>query len=185
MICYLDMGSWESYRPDAGDFPPSVLGKRYEGYPQERWLDIRRIRLLAPILSRRLALCEKKGFDAVQADNLSGYTNDTGFPLTGEDQLRFNRWVARRARRLGLAAGLTNDGLQAHQLSTAFDFAVIESCFDFSECDLYSPFVAGGKAVFAIEYDLGPAEFCAPARSLRFSVIRKSPALSARPWQHC
>ncbi|HWO47271.1 MAG TPA: endo alpha-1,4 polygalactosaminidase, partial [Solirubrobacterales bacterium] len=32
-ICYLDVGSWESYRPDAGRFPKSVLGRAYEGYP--------------------------------------------------------------------------------------------------------------------------------------------------------
>lgn len=184
-ICYMDMGSWESYRPDAGKFPRSVLGKQYEGYPQERWLDIRRVSVLAPILGKRLALCKSKGFDAVQADNLSGYTNDTGFPLTGDDQLRFNRWVAHRAHELGLAAGITNDGFQSRPLARTFDFAVIESCFDFTECDLYSPFVAAGRAVFAIEYDIAPADFCAPAATLRFSVIRKSPALAAQPWQHC
>lgn len=184
-MCYMDMGSWESYRPDADDFPESVLGNRYEGYPQERWLDIRKLGILAPILGKRLEICRDKGFDAVQADNLSGYTNNTGFPLTGKDQLRFNRWVAGRAHRLGLAAGLTNDGLQARPLSQSFDFSVIESCFDFDECGIYSPFVDAGKAVFAIEYDIAPAEFCGPAEELRFSVIRKGPALDARPWEHC
>lgn len=185
VACYMDMGSWESYRPDAGDFPASVLGAQYEGYPQERWLDIRRIPTLAPILGKRLKICARKGFDAVQADNLSGYTNHTGFPLTGKDQLRFNRWVAGRAHSLGLAAGLTNDGFQSTPLARVFDFSVIESCLDFDECDIYSPFVDAGKAVFAIEYKKTPAEFCGPAKELRFSMIRKSEALGARPWQHC
>src|ERR1700754_771925 len=36
-ICYLDVGSWEEYRPDASKFPKSVLGDVYEGYPEERW----------------------------------------------------------------------------------------------------------------------------------------------------
>ena len=39
-ICYLDVGSWESYRPDEAEFPRSVIGRRYEGFPDERWLDI-------------------------------------------------------------------------------------------------------------------------------------------------
>ena len=33
-ICYLDVGSWENYRPDAKKFPRSVLGERYEGFPE-------------------------------------------------------------------------------------------------------------------------------------------------------
>src|ERR1700709_1449994 len=39
-ICSLDGGSWEEYRPDKGEFPESSLGKRCEGYPDERWRDI-------------------------------------------------------------------------------------------------------------------------------------------------
>jgi hypothetical protein len=51
VICYLDVGSWENYRPDASQFPISVRGRRYEGFPNERWLDIRdqlRLNELAP-----------------------------------------------------------------------------------------------------------------------------------------
>ncbi|CAM6000833.1 unnamed protein product [Sphagnum balticum] len=33
VICYISVGSWESYRPDANKFPASVLGKVYAGYP--------------------------------------------------------------------------------------------------------------------------------------------------------
>ena len=47
VVCYLDVGSWETYRPDAKRFPRSVIGRRYEGFPDERWLDIRRFRLFA------------------------------------------------------------------------------------------------------------------------------------------
>src|SRR4051794_19699141 len=42
VICYLDVGSWETYRPDQGQFPRSVIGRRYSGFPDERWLDISR-----------------------------------------------------------------------------------------------------------------------------------------------
>ena len=184
-ICYLDVGSWESYRPDAGRFPESVKGKRYAGYPDERWLDIRRIAVLAPLLRHRFDICRRKGFDAVEPDNLGGYTNDTGFPLTGADQLRFNRWVAREVHRRGMSVALKNDGEQAARLAGAFDFAVVEQCFQYDECGLYRPFVAAGKAVFEAEYELSPAGFCPRARTLRFSAIRKGYDLFARPWRPC
>ena len=43
VICYISVGSWEDWRPDAGQFPSEVLGNDYEGWPGEKWLDIRRI----------------------------------------------------------------------------------------------------------------------------------------------
>jgi hypothetical protein len=33
LICYVSVGSWESYRSDAARFPQSVLGKGYDGFP--------------------------------------------------------------------------------------------------------------------------------------------------------
>jgi hypothetical protein len=41
VICYIDVGSWENYRSDASKFPASLLGAKYSGFPNERWLDIR------------------------------------------------------------------------------------------------------------------------------------------------
>ena len=40
-VCYIDAGTWEDWRPDRKRFPDSVLG-RDNGWPGERWLDIRR-----------------------------------------------------------------------------------------------------------------------------------------------
>jgi len=53
VVCYLSAGSWEDWRPDAADFPASVLGNDYEGWPGEKWLDIRQIEQLAPIMRAR------------------------------------------------------------------------------------------------------------------------------------
>jgi hypothetical protein len=184
-ICYLDVGSWESYRPDAGAFPDRVLGNVYSGYPDERWLDIRRIGTLAPILRRRFDLCARRGFDAVEPDNIAGYENKTGFPLSGADQLRFNRWVAREVHRRGMAVALKNDPDQVRALVGAFDFAVVEECFQYEECERFSPFVEAGKAVFTAEYEGSPAEFCPQAQKLRFATIKKGYDLFARPWQPC
>ncbi|HWO84672.1 MAG TPA: endo alpha-1,4 polygalactosaminidase [Solirubrobacterales bacterium] len=185
VICYLDVGSWESYRPDADRFPAAVLGRAYEGYPDERWLDIRRLDLLAPILRRRFDLCRRKGFDAVEPDNVAGYENKTGFPLTAGDQLRFNRWVAREVHWRGMAVALKNDPEQVGQLLRSFDFAVVEECFAYEECGRFSPFVEAGKRVLVAEYSEPLSAICAQAERLDFSVIHKDYDLFARPWAAC
>src|SRR5438128_5037441 len=43
VVCYLNAGAWEKWRPDARQFPAAAMGRAYEGWPGERWLDIRRI----------------------------------------------------------------------------------------------------------------------------------------------
>jgi hypothetical protein len=185
VICYLDVGSWESYRPDAGEFPRSVLGRRYEGFPNERWLDIRRFHSFAAPLERRFGICARKGFDAVEPDNLAGWENKTGFPISAVDQLRFNRWVARQVHARGMAVALKNDGPQAGQLVGEFDFAIVEQCFQYEECGAYRVFTQKDKAVFEAEYELEPAAYCVEAQSIGFSAIRKSYDLFARPWLPC
>jgi hypothetical protein len=184
-ICYLDVGSWESFRPDAKRFPRSVLGDRYEGFPNERWLDIRKFHSFARILERRFATCARKDFDAVEPDNLAGFENRTGFPLSATDQLRFNRWVAHRVHALGMAVALKNDGTQARALVGEFDFAIVEQCFQYRECGLYKTFVDHRKAVFEAEYELDPEKYCSQAAALDFSAIGKSYDLFARPWRTC
>jgi hypothetical protein len=187
VICYLDVGSWESYRPDAGKFPRSVIGRRYDGFPDERWLDVSRFELFAAPLKQRIDVCARKGFDAVEPDNLAGWEpeNKTGFAITRADQLRFNRWIARQVHRRGMAVALKNDGRQAAQLVGQFDFAVVEECFQYDECGYYEVFADAGKAVLVAEYELPLAEFCAAAARFRFSAIRKSYDLFARPWEPC
>ncbi len=32
-ICYINVGSWENWRPDKGQFPKRVLGRDYYGWP--------------------------------------------------------------------------------------------------------------------------------------------------------
>jgi hypothetical protein len=185
VICYLDVGSWEEYRPDQGQFPKSVLGNVYEGFPEERWLDIRKYKLFAPIMEKRIAMCAEKGFDGVEPDNIAGWENKTGFPLTRADQRRYNLWIARQVHKRGMAVALKNDPRQAKELLPAFDFAVVEECFQYEECDAFEPFVEAGKAVFEAEYELPPSKFCAEAKDLGFSAIRKGIELFAKPWEPC
>ncbi len=179
VICYFSAGSWEEWRPDAGDFPESVLGRDLEGWPGERWLDIARLDLLGPILSARLDLAAQKGCDGVEPDNVDGYANDSGFPLSAADQLAYNTWLAQQAHERGLSIGLKNDLEQIPDLLPYFDWALNEECFSYEECAALSPFVSAGKAVFGVEYDLTPAQFCPQANSLDFDFLRKHWELDA------
>ena len=178
VICYVSVGSYEDFRPDAGRFPAALLG-RSNGWPGERWLDIRQWARLEPVLRDRFEVCRDKGFDAIEADNVDGYANDSGFPLTAADQLTFNRRVARLAHGLGLGIGLKNDLDQVAALEPDFDFAVNEECFRYGECGRLRPFTAAGKPVFNAEYDLPPDRFCPQARELEFAAMRKRPDLDA------
>lgn len=178
VICYLNVGAWEDWRPDADDFPAALLGKG-NGWEGERWLDIRQTKTLRPLLAKRFDMCADKGFDAIEPDQLDGHINDTGFPLTAQHQLDFNRMVSRLARERGLSVGLKNDVDHVRQLLDDFDFAVNEECAAFDECAKLSPFIEAGKAVFHVEYELKAAEFCPRTRALGFSSMAKRPHLDA------
>ncbi|MEY9988626.1 hypothetical protein ABIE67_000658 [Streptomyces sp. V4I8] len=176
VICYVNVGAWEDFRPDRRDFPRSLLGKP-NGWHGERWLDIRQLPLLRPLMERRFDMCRDKGFDAVEPDLVEGYGNDTGFPLTARHQLRYNRMIAAIAHERGLAVGLKNDLAQIPHLLDDFDFAVNEECAQYDECALLAPFTAAGKAVFHVEYAEPTARFCPTARKLRLSSMLKKPEL--------
>jgi hypothetical protein len=181
VVCYVNAGAWENWRKDKNDFPASVLGNALDGWPGERWLDIRRIGVLGPIMRARIQMCANKGFDAVEPDNVEGYANKSGFPLSGRDQLRYNRWFANAAHKAGLSVALKNDLGQVKALISSFDFAVVEECFQYRECGKAVPFVDAGKAVLETEYELSRAAFCAKAHDLGFSSMRKR--LSLRAWR--
>ncbi|WP_327269767.1 endo alpha-1,4 polygalactosaminidase [Streptomyces sp. NBC_01218] len=178
VVCYLSTGAHEEFRPDAGSFPAAVLGKG-NGWEGERWLDIRRTDVLEPLMEARIAMCAEKGFDAVEPDNMDGYRNDTGFPLTAADQLAYNRLIARLAHRRGLAVGLKNDLDQIPALEPDFDFAVNEQCAQYDECEELLPFTEADKAVFHVEYELPAAAFCARSRELGLSSLEKRYALGS------
>jgi hypothetical protein len=180
-VCYVNAGAWEAWRPDAGRYPRHVIGAPLEGWPGERWLDIRRLDVLLPLIRARFRMCRTKGFDAVDPDNVSGYAGTTGFMLTAADQLRFNRALARTAHELGLSVALKNDLDQVRALVRYFEFAVVEECFQYEECERVLPFVRARKAVFAIEYRLPRSRFCAQARRLGIVAIRKR--LDLRGWR--
>jgi endo-alpha-1,4-polygalactosaminidase (GH114 family) len=187
VVCYFSAGSSEDWRPDFKDFQASDLGKPLSGWPGERWLNIRSENVKRIVLAR-LDLARSKGCDGVEPDNIDAYTNDSGFALSANDQLAYNRWLAREARARGLRVGLKNNVEQIPDLAADFDFAVNEQCHEFrsaqgSECDAYRPFISAGKPVFNAEYlpeyatnEASRARLCSESRSLgiRTLVLPKS-----------
>ncbi|WP_327283083.1 MULTISPECIES: endo alpha-1,4 polygalactosaminidase [unclassified Streptomyces] len=171
-ICYVSTGAWEEFRPDAAAFPKALLGEG-NGWEGERWLDVRRTSELEPLMAKRFDMCREKGFDAVEPDNMDGYRNETGFPLTADDQLKYNRLIAKLAHDRGLAVGLKNDLDQIPQLVGDFDFAVNEQCFEYDECERLTPFVTAGKAVFHVEYEGRIGKWCPRSQQLRLSSLQK------------
>ena len=177
IICYISTGSWEEWRVDANTFPQDALGNVLAEWEGERWLDIRNQQVRRNMITR-FDLAAEKGCDAIEPDNIDGYLNDTGFDLTAEDQLEYNRFLAEQAHERNLSIALKNDISQAHLLVEYFDFAINEQCFELNECDKLKPFIDAGKPVFNAEYhpryvenEEERAELCLESINLQFSTL--------------
>ena len=127
----------------------------------------------------RMEQAAQKGCDGIDPDNVDGYSNNTGFALSYNDQLAYNVALAEAAHELGLAIGLKNNLDQIKDLVNYFDFAVNEECFQYDECNTLKPFVDAGKAVFGIEYNLANSSFCPQANTLNFDFLKKNLSLDA------
>lgn len=178
VICYINAGSWEDFRPDSAAFAKALQGSS-NGWKGEKWFDIRKLDELRPLMAARFDMCRAKGFDAVEPDTIEAYNQNSGFPLTADDQLRYNRMLAQLAHERGMAIGLKNDLDQIPALLADYDFAVNEECAQFNECHRLTPFIQAGKAVFHVEYKLGTERFCAQSKALGLSSMQKKLELDA------
>ena len=152
VICYFSAGSSENWRPDFSKFKPADMGKELEGWPGERWLDVRSANVWS-IMTARMDMAKQKGCDGIDPDNVDGYTNKPGFSFTARDQLDYNTFLANNAHQRGLTVSLKNDMDQVKTLASLFDFSINEQCFQYNECDKLQPFIALNKPVFNIEYN--------------------------------
>jgi len=151
VLCYFSGGSSEDWRPDFAQFAAADLGNQVDDWPGEKWLDIRNESVLAVMLAR-LDQAKAKGCDGVEPDNMDGYNNDTGFDLTADNQLGYNRRLANEAHQRGLAVALKNDGDQAEDLVAYFDLSLNEQCHELGECAALTPFTTSNKPIFNAEY---------------------------------
>jgi hypothetical protein len=184
VIAYLSVGSVENFRPDANDFPQSVIGNDYEGYPDEKWLDIRKIELLAPIMKARFDMVKNKGFDGIEPDNMNGYQNNTGFTISEEDATIYARWLIAQAHSRGLSIGQKNSEELIPVLFDEFDWILTEDAFADGFYEELSPYVSVGKAVFLVEYTerISPENFqeqvCPRALTKKYSAVLKNRELT-------
>lgn len=174
VVCYVSVGAVEDYRPDAGDFPERLIGATLPDWPDERYLDIRDLDALGPLWAARLDACADKDFDAVDPDNIDGYLNESGFPLTEDDAVAMALWLADAAHERGLAIGQKNAPELTPRLIDALDFAVTEECLSQGWCDEVASYVEAGKPVLAIEYVEDGAtlnRWCGEAEALGLSLL--------------
>jgi hypothetical protein len=127
--------------------------------------------LQAPVIDG----CAAAGFDAVEFDNLDSYSRSDG-ALDLDDAVAFTTLLVERTHDAGLAAGQKNTAeLEARgRDEIGFDFAVVEECDRYSECDVYTSVY--GQHVLAIEYtdDLRDtvAGLCSRESTPRSTVVR-------------
>jgi hypothetical protein len=184
VICYMDVGTSEDYRPDYSSFPASVQGSS-NGWPGEKWLDVRQLSVLEPIMTKRFELCKEKGFDAVEPDNMDGYENSTGFPITAAEQLTYDEWVATEVHSLGMAVLQKNDGEQTAQLEPYFDGALDEQCNQYSECSNFEDYLKAGKPVLNAEYSLATSQFCSADNTAGIMGARYDLELDGKTFEPC
>ena len=180
-ICYVSVGTTETYRDDVNVFHDMsifgrpVVGKRYEDWPDEFFLDITNPALHL-VMQRRFLECAMKGFQAVEPDNMDVYQNDSGFEITAEDTIRYLETLVQDAHSVGLEIGQKNVPELTDRLVGMMDFIITESCFQDDWCQDVTAYLAAGKPVFDAEYTDRPIDWrkaCRAAKWLNISMILK------------
>lgn len=153
----------------------------YDCWEGEKWLNTIHAGVRS-IMANRVKLAEEKGCQAVDPDNIDGYLHATNFDLTIADTKDYLIFLANEAHSRGLLIGMKNAaeiaGDGSNFVKNNMDFAVVEECYNYDECDQYSTFIELGRPVFAIEYtSLDPFDngVCASLlpifESLQFSLL--------------
>jgi hypothetical protein len=164
-VCYLDL-AWEDYRPDGspaprGLFPAAALGKVYFGFPQERWVDFRQLNALKPMLTERISMCARKGFDAVELDDIDSFDppTTTGFYLTPGDAQNYLAFAFNLIHSYGMTALWKNSPRLARWGARYADGAVEEECFVYHQCRSWHVFTADRTKAQPTGKWVGEAEY--------------------------
>ena len=163
--------------------PGLVLRRHGRPVVDEAWgeqlLDLRTARTrdrLAAIVGRWTRGCARRGYDAVEYDNLDSFTRSHHL-LTRHQALAYARLLVRGAHRAGLAAGQKNladlDGTRL-----GYDFAVAEECGRYEECARYTAHY--GDRVLAIEYRDRDFRWTCERYGDRLAVVLRDRDLSPR-----
>lgn len=153
-------------RPDERSSWPAdlVLDELGEdpGWPGEYLIDISsdaKRAQAADWVAPMVRACRRKGFEAVEFDNLDSWTRFDGTPSEGQvpfgrrDAVAYARLLVSLAHANGLAAAQKNTAGLSRRVSRVrigFDFVVAEECGRWHECRAYREVF--GRHVLAIEY---------------------------------
>jgi hypothetical protein len=183
-VCYVEAGAYQTGFPDDSDFAPADYGsraKRYQmqGYSNEWWFNIAGFKNyvagksstltgaavnIAAAVNKRFGWCKLEGQDAVEPDDLDGYTNNSatgakggGWGLTQADSAGFERWLAYQVHADGLAVLQKNDPANASADSRLFDGVLTEECNYYDDPCAgaggdWNDYLAAGKPVLDAEY---------------------------------
>jgi hypothetical protein len=202
-ICYLETGSWESYRPDSNEYNTAWLGATLGGYPSEKYVDLNQLftsstgptgLTLRQILDARFQQCKSEGFNGVETDLDDTYTDTTGFStITKAVNENFNETLAGDIHNLGLAwflkNGVNGDSFITDQLaqpaSNAPDGTINEQCWQYGECSALKPFVTANKPILNTEYSGQQATVCPKALAFPMATMRKGTSLPAAVTWEC
>jgi len=190
VFAYVSVGSWENYREDKKDFPKQIIGKIYPGWEDEKFLNIKEIDKLKPIMEKRFEMIREKGFIGVEADNLDIYTadigkNGTGFNISLKDTKKYADFLINLSHEKNLSIGQKNAPEFVEVYGDLFDWALLEDAFFEGYADKFEIYTKNNKAVFAIEYldntskEVFLKNVCPQAKKLKFTAILKNRTLDA------
>lgn len=180
VIAYLSVGTIENTRSDSHLLPKEIIGNIYPQWPEEKWLDIRKLDKMKPWLSSRLSMIKQKGFDAIEPDNLDAYENNTGFDINLIDTKTFCDYLISLSHSMGLGIGQKNMPELAIEYSSKFDWALIEDAFYQGWSKELKPYIDKNKPVFSVDYtDNVPQEIfettiCPKSKIMKYSTILKN-----------
>lgn len=181
VIGYISVGTWESWRPDIGDYPSDIVGNSYEEWDGEKWVDITS-ESIKPIIEARLDMLQAKGFDGIEPDNMDVYEAESGFSISQSDAVSFYLWLADQAHSRGLSIGQKNVPELTSQLVKTYDWVLSEDAFAQGWEEEVKAYITNGKAVFATEYTDELVDFsgaCARAATLNYDLILKDRDLTS------
>jgi hypothetical protein len=181
-VCYINAGSWESYRPDSDQYP-DYLKIHYDTDWDEWFLDVRDVfrpdSVLARILRARIKMCKDKGFDALEPDNLQNDEN-AGGKITLQEQIDFNGWLADVAHEHGLAIFQKNGpdkvllrDRTGKMMVEKFDGILNEECQQYNECGPLAEYSKRGKLSLNVEYSRGLVQNCSMFNQLGVNSMKR------------
>jgi hypothetical protein len=160
-VCYVN--AFQTQPGESASFAkkyPSLVLKWNNGkpvidpnWPEEYLLDIStptKRAQLATIVGAWFDGCKRKGYQAVEADNLDSFTRSRG-KLDQADAIAFATLLVKKAHTSGLAIGQKNGAeFAATGKKIGFNFAITEECEVYRECGAYTRVY--GNQVYEVEY---------------------------------